>query len=293
MHTTCLASILSSLPGWPRARPDPGSAVNVIREAVAQGTPGRAQRPPPAPHLPCPTCRTGWYDIEGIARFALGLDAWPAPPEAESTIRVPSGPQPPARPTVAMVVCGGVEQEEMDWSTFQRGGSGEWQGEWQCTTDWCGGAHTAPAVPEGVPELWLRRAAPDAVLPMCNCGAMALRPAILHDPDAAGDDAWSHSWLCLTCGPWDSVTFGHPAHAAALELAASTLDDGAWSAACSRSQPAAFWQHIQESAAAGLRALRNLGPRGTYFAALPPVRFVEDTNSRIYVPILLDAGEML
>ncbi len=296
MHAECLSGMLGSLPGWPRERPAAQDAANAIREAVARGTPGHSQRPPPPPHLVCPLCRHQWRDIDGIAGAALALQAWPVPPAAVVTDRAVAEQQRPPRPAIAMVACGGQEREEMEWSTYRRHVSSpgnpqqpmqaEWRGEWQCTANACGGAHTAPAEPVGAPAMWMRPPAPHAVLPSCHCASMKLVPWIFHDPDAA-QDSWSYRWVCMRCGPWDTAARELPTSAVALELAAGRMGLAQWHAATA----ASFWGSVRACAAEAILGWQDAGRHN--FLDTGPARLTAPTNSQIYVPLLLDAAGAL
>ena len=244
VHPGCLSAMLATLPGWPPDRPPPGEL------GVAVGRSLRAAHPddPPdtAPHLDCPSCRHPWDDAESLCAAVCALPQWPHP-----ALRDPlpaMRPARPPRPLVAPVMCGGPDPTDMEWSTFQRGS--EWEGEWQCRADSCGGAHTAPARPM-VPTLWLRPCPPQSVLPACHCGATQLRPVIFHASRPV-QDPWSAEWVCMQCGVWDASSRGAPADADALMLAAGLLDSTTWAAACAVQHGVEFWRRVQAFAASNL-----------------------------------------
>ena len=190
--------------------------------------------------------------------------------------------------------------EEMEWSTYQRQirdpnnplqtQRGEWAGEWQCTARSCTTQHIAPPEPTGVPTLWSRRVPPETVLPWCTCAATTLRPALLHDPNAP-EQPWSSRWFCVRCGLWDARVRGVPRSAPALELAAELLDDEQWTSICNSGDR--FWASVQEAAARAVRQFVLQPNASNYAEARPPTNLTEETNSRIFVPLLLDAAGLL
>ena len=175
----------------------------------------------------------------------------------------------------------------MEWSTFQL--RGEWLGEWQCRSERCEGNHTAPALPTGVPVLWTRAAVPIDAYPMCHCcRGQRLQPLLCHAPGSQLDSSWHANWNCYACGPTPAMAIDC-AMAGALTFIAQTLTSEQWNDAASQSTAHGFWTAVREYARA---ATRTTSRPGYTSAGLPPHR-IGATFSAIYVPLLLDAANLL
>ena len=116
---------------------------------------------------------------------------------------------------------------------------------------------------------------------------MKLVPMIFHEPSAV-QEPWSHSWVCMRCGPWDSSARELPACTTALELAADCMGLAQWQAVTA----ADFWEAVRARASELVRGWHDAG-RHSYRDAGPPLRLTVPTNSQIYVPLLLDAAGVL
>ena len=192
----------------------------------------------------------------------------------------------------------------MRWSTFQRNvrdsvaphalRPGPWEGEFQCSANTCAGNHLAAAEPIDVPRLWRRAPAPTVALPVCSsCQIGRCIPILFHSGDArSGQNPWSAQWQCYDCGIQTREVVETSADARALLLAADRLEDAHWQAAAATSTVREFWQTVREWAH---QAVQNSLAAGSYSyaAAGPPHDFTEQTNSRVFVPLLLDAAHML
>ena len=291
LHVSCLSGMLASLPRWPRVPPVEPELQEAICECLRAAHPNDPRDT--LPHLDCPLCRQRWTDVPAICAAACALPRWPGT-EAGAAQPQP-GPsdqqQRPTRPPVAMVVCGGLEQREMEWPTFRI--SNTWFGEWQCRSEICAGTHTAVAEPVGVPTLWLRQRLPQVALPSCHCGSMPLTTVLFHNPAAspAAEDSWRATWTCLGCGIWDHFTRGPPTDAAALERVAELTDVETWSAWCDAPGRSAFWQQAFDFAKRTLTGLHMEGEQNC--GSVGPPSNLGPTNSQLFVPLLLDAAGLL
>ncbi len=291
LHVSCLSGMLASLPRWPRVPPVEPELQEAICESLRAAHPNDPRDT--LPHLDCPLCRQRWTDVPAICAAACALPRWPGT-EAGAAQPQP-GPsdqqQRPTRPPVAMVVCGGLEQREMEWSTFQI--SNTWFGEWQCRSEICARTHSAVAEPVGVPTLWLRQRLPQVALPTCHCGSMPLTTVLFHNPAAspAAEDSWRATWTCLGCGIWDHFTRGPPTDAAALERVAELTDVETWSAWCDAPGRSAFWQQAFDFAKRTLTGLHMEGEQNC--GSVGPPSNLGPTNSQLFVPLLLDAAGLL
>ena len=299
LHTSCLAGMFASLPGWPAEQPGQGVLAHCIRESVQRAQAHERARRGEQAHLACPVCRHPWSDWQAMATTVQQMRQWPARERQLPAPRPLVEQQAPQRPTVPMVLCAGPERSEMEWSTFQRpvrdnqdpmmSRRGVWVGEWQCRARACEGGHTAPAEVTGVPTLWQREPPPHAVLPQCLCASLPLAPVVLHDPRAVGDP-WAAQWSCMRCGIWDVSFLGRPAAGVDLELAALCLSPDDWTAACRHGSPNDFWNFVR-SRATELVQMSSAGR--SYFDAMPPTALVARSNSQVYAPLLLDGVGLL
>ncbi len=303
MHSDCLAGMLSSLPGWPSERPGQAQASELIRESVRRGSPGRNDSVPPPPHLPCPACRQRWTDIDGIAVAAFAMAVWPTPAAPAGRRPAPSDGQ-PARPAVPSALCS-LDLTEMRWSTYRRAmrdpaaprndpsawRQGPWQGEFQCASERCAGIHgdhTAPSELADVPSLWRRVPAPRAALPPCQCQTQPMAPVLLHSPGGH----WSAAWQCFHCGVQSRATAEQAVDVGLWMLAADRLGLDQWQTAAAADTSAGFWSAVRDCIAETV--LDSASGRGfDYYNSGPPRQFVAQTNSRIFVPLLLDAAGLL
>ncbi len=301
MHTRCLGGMFASLPGWPVRRPEHQGLLLCVQEGMRRAQSHQRAAQGEQPCLACPVCRHSWRDIQAMAAALQQMDQWPVP------ARQPAGPQGSSeeqgipRPALLAVFCSsGVE--EMTWTMYRPsvadptvlGGRrpGHWLGEFHCSARAREGAHTAPADPADVPSLWWRVPAPRAALPRCQCQMSVLSPILMHSPQVGDHAQWHAAWQCHSCGVHAHTTVEQAIDVSTWLLAVDRLSPEHWHAAATADTSDGFWSAVRDRIAESVLDSAS-GSGVDYFTAGPPAHFAARTNSRIFVPLLLDASGLL